>query len=154
MEITTGGPDGPVVRLSSTFDAPVERVWVAWTTPAQIAKWFFAGEGYESTNITSELVELGDFTIDVRPPEGDVTEIRGHHVEVDAPHRLISTWRGTTADEQYWTLVDVRIDPTDGGGSRLTLTHGMFKTDSDRALHEQAWLLCLQALGAHLEKPR
>ena len=150
MEIETGGPDGPVVSLSATFAAPVSRVWAAWTDPEQIARWFFASDGYSTNNVTSDLAELGRFTIDVRPPEGDVTEIRGFHIEVSPPDRLISTWRGTMSDEQYWTLVDVRIEPLDGG-ARLSLVHGMFECDSDRALHEQAWLSSLQSLGNYLE---
>lgn len=151
MMLETVGPTGPVVGLSADFRAPRDKVFATWTQPGLIEKWFFAEAGYRTHDVQVKLEALGPYQIVVDPPDGgEPTRIHGHFVEVFGEERLVYTWTGACADEQYWTLVTATFSDKDGGGSRLELSHGVFRTDADRAMHEQGWLACLASLDRML----
>jgi uncharacterized protein YndB with AHSA1/START domain len=153
MVLEQGDPAGPVVSLVSTFRAPVDKVYAAWTTPEILREWFFAEAGFETRDVAVALEPLGAYQIVVAPTDGgEPTRIRGHFVDIDPGRSLVYTWTGACADEQYWTLVTVRFEPGEAGeGARLTLDHGVFRTDADRVMHEQGWLACIASLGGLLE---
>lgn len=44
-EQQTTGTDGFSYTLTRTLDAPVARVWQAWTTPEQYAQWAYCAPG-------------------------------------------------------------------------------------------------------------
>lgn len=146
MMIETRGIEGPVVDTVTRFRAPREKLFKIWTEPALIAKWFMALPGYLPPLVELTLAELGPWKIVVRPePDAGHSIIPGHFFQVVAG-RLVYTWTGACADEQYLTLVRVAFESTPDGGSTLLLEHGVFRTDLDRAMHEQGWLSCLSLL--------
>lgn len=151
MMLETRSPTGRVVGLSAEFRAPADRVFEAWTTPSLLEKWFFAEAGFRTHDVAVELAPLGPYQIVVSPPDGEPTRIRGNFVQVEPGQRLVYTWTGACADEQYWTMVDAGFESKPDGGSRVRLSHGIFRTDSDRAMHEQGWLACIAALAELLE---
>ena len=145
-------PAGPVVGLTAQMRAPVDKVYAAWTRPELLRKWFFAEAGYRTHDVEVELAELGAYQIVITPTDGgDPTKIHGHFVEVEDGKRLVYTWTGACAQEQYWTLVTATFEASEGGGTSLTLGHGVFRSDADRVMHEQGWLACLTALDAMLD---
>ncbi len=152
MMLETGSPTGPVVGLSADFRAPRDKVFAAWTQPALLEKWFFAEAGYRTHDVQMDLAALRPYQIVVTPPAGDSTRIRGNFVEVVPGERLVYTWTGACAGEQYWTLVNATFEDADGAGSRVRLNHGVFRTDSDRAMHEQGWFACIAALDRLLSE--
>jgi uncharacterized protein YndB with AHSA1/START domain len=147
MLITSESSTGPAVALSCSLRAPRPKVFRTWTDPSLLSKWFFAEEGFRTHDVTVDLRPLGAYQIVVSPVDGgDPTRIHGHYVDVEPDRALTYTWTGACADEQYWTLVNVRFDEAADGGTRLSLTHGVFRTDADRAMHEQGWFACLSSL--------
>jgi uncharacterized protein YndB with AHSA1/START domain len=145
-------PAGPVVGLVATFRAPRDEVFETWTNPDLIRKWFFAEAGFRTDAVEVEVAPLGRHRIVITPSDGgDATTIRGNFIEVTPGRRLVYTWTGTCAEEQYWTLVSVAFEDAADGSSRIELTHGVFRTDADRAMHEHGWLTCVAALGRLLE---
>lgn len=149
MMLEARPPAGPVVGLTAQLRAPVDKVFAAWTRADLLEKWFFAEAGYRTHDVQVELAELGAYQMVITPADGgEATRIHGHFVEVEPGERLVYTWTGACAEEQYWTLVTVSFEASDTGGTNLTLGHGVFRTDADRAMHEQGWLACLTALDA------
>ena len=71
--------------------APPARMFALWTEPASIRKWF-GGEEVEVAGIVLDLRPGGAYSITVRDAGGD-SVISGRFLVVEAPARLIYTWR-------------------------------------------------------------
>jgi len=148
MMLQMRAPTGPVVSLTAEFRAPRDKLFAAWTTPALLCKWFFAEAGYRTHDVQMDLRPLSPYQLVITPVEGgEPTRIHGNMVQVEPNARLVYTWTGACAGEQYWTMVDVVFEDNPDGGSRIGLSHGVFRTDADRAMHEQGWMACVAALG-------
>lgn len=145
----------PSLTLKRRLKAPPEKVYAAWTDPAQLAKWF------GPKDIAALRVELdprvgGRFRIVMRGT--DACEETGqagaeHHVsgvyrEVMPNEKLVFTWAWRSTPERE-SLVTVLIEP-DGAGSLLTLIHEQFFDEQARDRHEQGWTGCLDKLETYL----
>jgi uncharacterized protein YndB with AHSA1/START domain len=152
MMIDTTGTRGPVVGVVSRFRAPRDKVFRTWTDPTLIPKWFMAAPGYLPARAEVTLEALGAWKIVVRPHETDGHSVlEGNFIEVQPGKELTYTWRGNVPGGEYCTLVNARfVDRTDGEGSEVRLTHGVFRTDPDRDAHAQGWTLCLTGLARAL----
>ena len=100
--------DGTVVRLTRTFDAPIDDVWDAITDPGRIGRWF--------------LPVSGDFRIGGRYQlEGNAG---GQIVSCDRPNQLKVTWvymdTGNPADVSE---VVVRLTKAGDDATTLVLEH-------------------------------
>jgi uncharacterized protein YndB with AHSA1/START domain len=102
--------------ITRTFDAPRERVWEAFTTPADFAAWF----GTPPYTTPVETV-----TIDLRPGgafratmvhDGDGSELPflGTYQEVDEPSRIVQTLDDLESGADPETLTYTFVDVGDG----------------------------------------
>jgi uncharacterized protein YndB with AHSA1/START domain len=91
------------VQLRRTFDAPIDDVWDAFTSPERIGRWF--------------LPISGDYRIGGRYQfEGNAG---GEILACDRPHLLKATWvYGEVASAADISEVEVRLSPA---GDRATL---------------------------------
>lgn len=61
--------DDKKIVIERVFDAPVEAVWRAWTTPEEVQKWW-GPEGFTSPSIKIDLQVGGKYIYAMRGPEG------------------------------------------------------------------------------------
>lgn len=61
--------EGKTLVIERVFDAPVEKVWAAWTEPEQIKNWW-GPEGYSAPDIQIDLREGGKYLYCMRGPAG------------------------------------------------------------------------------------
>src|ERR671937_381365 len=82
-----------VLRIERTFDAPVERVFQAWTSEEVLRRWLHGMPGWETPTAEVDLRVGGRIRIVMRDPS-DFTEAgaTGEYRVVDPPHRLVFTW--------------------------------------------------------------
>ncbi len=131
------------------IEAPPERVFDAWTDPAQLAEWW----GDDATYRTR------DWSCDVRPGgrwhchgtaggkmEGP-WEVGGEYTVVERPSRLGFTWVASW-DGGRTTNVLVELAPA-GSGTRLRLTHTGFATVEGREGHHEGWKKVLSWLDRY-----
>lgn len=132
------------LRLERTYEAPVERVWAAWTDPELLAQWFCPNP---------ELVLEVDADARVggalRVVMGGTYALSGTYTEVDAPRLLEFTWRWDHEEDS--TLVRVELEPT-ASGSRLVLQHSGFPDAAEADGHTEGWELELDRLVPLLEE--
>jgi uncharacterized protein YndB with AHSA1/START domain len=76
--------------LTRVFDAPLERVWKAWTDPRQLAQWW-GPAGFTNPVCEVDVRAGGALRIDMRGPDGTVYPMAGVFREVVAPEQLIFT---------------------------------------------------------------
>ena len=127
------------IELTRVIAADRERVWRAFTDPAEFVAWFWP-QRFRSTgdvdarvggrwSITSPVVGMG---------------ASGVFAAVEEPERLVFTWRWDGDSEE--TLVTVTLLAADGGGTALTVLHERFDDAGQAESHAQGWSDCLDRL--------
>jgi uncharacterized protein YndB with AHSA1/START domain len=129
---------GLVLRLTRSLAAPRPAVYSALSDPDELAKWW-GPHGFSTPKLTFHPRVGGNYRIAMQPPEGDVFYLTGEFREVDAPARLVYTfrWEEPTPDDQE-TVVTLSLRES-GDGTELALTQEPFATEERRALHQGGW---------------
>ena len=58
------------ITVKTTVNAPVERVWKAWTSPDDITKWNQASEDWHSPRAENDLRKGGRFSVRMESKDG------------------------------------------------------------------------------------
>ena len=128
------------LTITRALAAPPERVWRAFTSPEELAAWFWPG-AWDAV-VTVDLRVGGRYRV-ASAPVG--MAFGGEYVAVEPIDRLVQTWQWDGEDDE--TLVTIRLTP-DGTGTSLEIVHERFATDEDVASHLQGWNDCLDRLPA------
>jgi uncharacterized protein YndB with AHSA1/START domain len=136
-------PITPSLTLRRRIGASPEKVYAAWTDPAQIARWW----GPEQAETLSAVLDArvgGRFHIVFRTPDGEEHDVSGTYREVVPSERLVFTWMWRTTPERQ-SLVTVTLK-RDGDGTLLTLQHEQFFDEAARDRHRSGWTGTLDKL--------
>ena len=100
--------EGRAVRLRRTYEAPIEEVWDALTSPERITRWF--------------LPISGDYRVGGRYQlEGNAG---GEILSCERPHRYRVTWvYGEVASPADVSELEVRLTPAGEGSTTVELEH-------------------------------
>jgi len=130
----------PAIERQLDFHASPQRLWRALTEDDELSAWF--GQGAH---------------LDLRPGADGWFEWDGHGrvpvgMEVVEPVTRLS-WRwgdvGKSVDDGS-TLVEFRLEPLAGGGTRLHLRESGFAQESNRGSNTEGWLSELAELASHV----
>jgi uncharacterized protein YndB with AHSA1/START domain len=140
------------LEIRKTIAAPPAKVFRAWTDPKAVMRWF-PQEGYEAAQTTIDLRPGGIYRWGLRKlPDGEPFFSTGRFIEIDAPRRLVCTWRWSSAPETKDDTV-ITIEFQDRGGStEVVLRHDRFPDVNMRNQHEQGWTHCLAQLEDFINK--
>ena len=127
--------------------ATPEEIWDAITKPEFTAKYFYG------TEIVS-LFEVGSDYLAYTPGRESVM-VDGEVLEIDAPNKLVHTWRAlyddSMASEQH-SRVTWAIEAQNGGYSVLTVTHDQLENAPNTAESVSGgWMFVLSGLKTLLE---
>jgi uncharacterized protein YndB with AHSA1/START domain len=137
---------GLVLELKSVLAAPPERIFEALTTPAELAVWW-GPEGFTTLHIDLDLRPGGRYRFTMQPPEGDAFHLAGEFLEIDAPSRLVYSFRWEEPDpDDRTTTVTLSLHDL-GEATELSLTQGEFVTDGRLELHRNGWTDSFAKLG-------
>jgi uncharacterized protein YndB with AHSA1/START domain len=126
-----------------TIRAPVHRVFAAWTEPEQLRAWW----GPRPVTCSDAQVDLrvgGRYRIVNALPDGGTIAIEGEFRIVEAPRKLVYTWR--LGNEL--SLVTVRFEAR-GEETEIVLVHEEIPSEPVRESHEAGWSGCLDGLAQH-----
>jgi uncharacterized protein YndB with AHSA1/START domain len=123
--ITT--PTDREIRIERIFDAPVDRVWQAYTDPELLAQWW--GRGNKLVIERMEVERGGHWRFVEHSPEG-VDGFEGRYREVTPPERLVQTfeWDGMPG----YVAVDTAVFEDLGDGRTKVVTTSIFHTTEER----------------------
>ena len=142
-----GQPLPPIILVLETA-APPDEVWTTLTRPERIAEWF------------TEASPLGAVGEPYRLDFGDGSVVEGIVTSLEPGQSFSHTWAWADDDgaddpaTPRATEVTWLVEPLDGGGTRVTLTHGGWDAagidDATRDDHEAYWSGYLDDLEAIL----
>jgi uncharacterized protein YndB with AHSA1/START domain len=145
--MSTAAAVKPSLTIRRRFKAAPERVYRAWTEPAQIARWFGPG-GITVLESVFELRAGGKFMIHARGENGEDHRVSGKVREAVPNSKVVYTWAWQSTPERE-SLVTVEFKP-DGDGTLLVLTHEQFFDEGARDRHNGGWNAALDKLEAYL----
>ena len=148
-------PAADPLMVRRLLRAPLSRVFAAWTTPADLTRWF-GPRGWAVAAAAVDLRPGGGYQFQLHlPGDGATMSLRGLYREVAAPSRLSFTWRTEGAPISFGvTLVTVDFAAKDGH-TEVRITHGGFKLPEIRDGHGEAWNASLDNLATLLaSEPR
>lgn len=111
-KVTVMNDPNTTIELTRDFAAPRERVFRAWTDPAQFAQWF----GSLPTKTTFDVRVGGRWTA-IMEYEGNELTFRGEFREIVEPERLVLTFTDQPDDDKM-AVVTVELTPQ-GEGTRM-----------------------------------
>jgi uncharacterized protein YndB with AHSA1/START domain len=130
----------PSLTLKRRLKAPPEKVYEAWTQPAQMMRWW-GGNNEASRTAETDLRVGGRFRVGFKGDNGEQHDVSGIYKEVTPYSRLVFSWAWRTTPERE-SQVTIDIKP-DAGGSLLTLTHEQFFNQKACDDHRRGWGLAL-----------
>jgi uncharacterized protein YndB with AHSA1/START domain len=136
-EITTQS-----LTVRQHVDAAPERVWRAWTVPAEFVAWMWPSTF--QTRFQADLRAGGRYRLE--SPVAQLA-VSGEYQAVEEARRLAFTWRWDGEDEQ--TLVTLTLAES-GEGTELAIEHDGFASEEARVNHIRGWEDCLDRLPAYL----
>src|SRR5690606_29623979 len=83
----TNKPDNQI-RLTRTYDAPLEAVWDAWTVPGEVERWW-GPRGFTLTTHSRDLRSGGHWHYTMHGPDGTDYENTTQYLEVEPRRRLV-----------------------------------------------------------------
>jgi uncharacterized protein YndB with AHSA1/START domain len=147
-----------VIRVTHRYSAAAERVFDAWLTPAQAARFLFRTR--TGNVMQCEIVPEvgGGFTVTDRRPAADGEESvfdvvhLGKYIEIDRPKRLVFDFSVLSYGDEP-TRVVVEIAPLGPMACELTLTHDMGRSEHARMLEDtsrKGWINMLATIEREL----
>jgi uncharacterized protein YndB with AHSA1/START domain len=158
-----------VFVINRSFSAPINRVYEAWTDPAQLSKWVAPNGSLEFIRAD---IRAGGTTFSVMKHGADTPPIFGRatYIEVSKPHRVVYTQQFCDDKENIirhpiaatWpetVLTTVTLTAEDENQTRVTLVWEPYGKMSDkeistfvnaRAGMTMGWTGSLDGLEAHL----
>ncbi|MGO4906744.1 SRPBCC family protein [Pseudorhodobacter sp. W20_MBD10_FR17] len=83
------------ILVETTVNAPIERVWACWTTPADIVKWNTASDDWHTTAATVDLIVGGQFTSRMEAKDGSMGfDFAGEYTQIEAPRLIEAVFGG------------------------------------------------------------
>jgi uncharacterized protein YndB with AHSA1/START domain len=136
------------IRSATLINAPIERVWQAITTPAEIKQWFFGVDTESDWKVGSQLVHTGQY-------QGKPYVDKGEILEIESPKRLVHThWSdisGKPDMPEHYQTVAWDLAERDGG-TQLTITEQNLPSSDAARTSEAAWAGALKSLKEMLER--
>jgi uncharacterized protein YndB with AHSA1/START domain len=128
-----------VLRLERTFNAPLNAVFAAWTSPELLRRWWPAGSDWETPVAEVDPRVGGSLRLVMRSPDGEEFGGRGEYVEITPPERLVFTWTWDGHEGHEGTqLIEVEFRDEDGTTS-VVLTNRGLRDEEAKRTHREGW---------------
>ena len=131
----------PPIEKSYLLPYPLEVVYAAWISSDTVIA--------PATSMEVSPVVGGHYTLNIDSPDGHWRADGVFDIVEPANHvRYGWQWDGDVDATQ----IDVRFS-SEGGGTRVTISHTGFTNPDGRANHDSGWDSYITGFIAHLEKP-
>ena len=140
------------LEIKRFINAPRDRVYDAWTDPAQLKVWF-GPENVQTRNFVADGRIGGKYHWDLVNREGEEMTTFGEYRELVPNKKIVFTWQWQ--DDEDWTnhksTVAVELSDRDGG-TELRLIHEQLPNERSRDGHNEGWNGALDKLEKFVTK--
>ena len=150
--MTTKASERFSLEIKRLINAPRDRVYAAWTDPAQLKQWF-GPDKVQTRDLIADPRVGGKFRWDLTTAEGEKMTCRGEYREVVPGKKIVFTWQWDDDEdwENHTSIVTVELGDRDGG-TELRLTHEKLPNEESRNGHTEGWNSALDKLGKFFSK--
>ena len=138
------------LRVTRLIKAPRERIFEAWTKPADIQKWF----GPETCQVQSAKLDLrvgGEYQLRVNSENMGAVNLHGVFRELKRPSKLVYTWSFSGNPKLEGGDSQVTVEFLDRkGDTEIQITHEQLPNEEVKEDHNQGWNGSLDKLERHL----
>ena len=137
--------------ITRVFDAPRQRVFEAWTDPAQAKRWM-GPRGFTATHLEGDLRSGGAWRICLRrDDDGEELWQGGVYREIVEPERLVFTfaWDQEDGRRGHETLVTITF-AEQRGRTTMTFRQAVFESVGERDGHQGGWNSTFDRLAERL----
>ena len=115
-------PSDTDILITRQFDAPAAKVFRAWTDPELVPRWW----GYETSEWLVCEIDLrigGAWRFVAREPGSFEVGFHGTYLEIDPPHRLVSTeaFEGVPDPDAGASTNTMTLEEADDGVTTMTI---------------------------------
>jgi uncharacterized protein YndB with AHSA1/START domain len=144
--MTTKTSEKLSLEIKRFINAPRDRVYAAWTDPAQLRQWF-GPEKVQTRDLIADARVGGKFRWDLTNSEGEKMTCRGEYRELQLGKKIVFTWQWDDDEdwENHTSVVTVELSDHDGG-TELRLTHEQLPSEQSRDGHTGGWNSALDKL--------
>ena len=141
--MTNDSDVGMRLEVRRRIAATPERLFAAWTSPAQLLTWW-GPAGIRCTEAEVDLVVGARYRLGNELPDGQVIFIVGEFLEIDPPSRLVYTWstEGESAEPEQVTVSFNQV----GEETEVVVLHERILDADRRDEHASGWNGCLDGL--------
>src|SRR5712691_11456362 len=140
------------LEIKRFINAPRDRVYAAWTNPAQLKEWF-GPENVQTRDLIADARVGGEFRWDLINSEGEEMTVRGEYRELQPGKKIVFSWQWL--DDEDWenqiSIVTVELFDREGG-TELRLTHEQLPNEQSRDGHTRGWNSALDKLEEFVDK--
>ena len=140
------------LEIKRVIHASRDRVYAAWTDPAQLKEWF-GPENVRMRNFVADARVAGKYRWDLINQEGEDMTIFGEYRELVPGKKIVFTWKWD--DDEAWkntnSVVTVELSDRDGG-TELRLIHDKLPSEESRDRHTEGWNSVLDRLETFFSK--
>lgn len=134
------------IAIETAVDAPIERVWAAWVTPADIENWNFANEEWCCPKATIDFVVGGKFTYRMEAKDASMGfDFEGTFTSINP---LIEIEYALADDRR----VKIRFSQS-ASGVRVVETFDA-EDEHSAELQRQGWQCILENFKRHVEQSK
>ena len=138
------------LEIKRLINAPRDRVYAAWTDPAQLKEWF-GPENIHTRNFVADARIGGKYHWDLVNQEGEEMTAFGEYRELVPNKKIVFTWKWE--DDENWkthdSIVTVELSDRDGG-TEVRLIHEQLPNEESRDSHNEGWNSVLEKLAKFL----
>jgi uncharacterized protein YndB with AHSA1/START domain len=135
-----------VLEVRRTFAATRPRVFAAWTSAEALKRWH-APENAEVQEAGVDFRVGGAWHVIMRGYDGNMHHVAGVYREIDAPSRIVLTWRWLSMANSTESVVTIEFFERGPAATEVVLTHAGLTSEQDRAAHNHGWVGCFDKLA-------
>lgn len=133
------------ITVETVVNAPIDAVWRAWTTPADIVQWNAASDDWHTTTATVDLRAGGAFSSRMEAKDGSMGfDFAGTYTKVE-PQRMIEAEFGDRT-------MQIEFE-TENHGVRVRETFDA-ETTHPEEMQRAGWQAILDNFKRHVEQGR
>jgi uncharacterized protein YndB with AHSA1/START domain len=137
--------------ISRTFDAPIELMFQLWSDINHFQKWM-GPEGFDCPEMDMDFRVGGKYRGMIRSKDHGDSWFAGEYREIEAPTRLVFTWKWDTGPSgEVTSLITIRFSEHNGQ-TTMTFHQTPFLNAERRDSHYQGWTSLFNKLAAYAAK--